>query len=98
MKKSEYVTKISTDLKMTKTDVEKVTNAFIKELINSLAKKDTVSITNLGTFTKITTKAFTYFSPVDGKKITTDGITKISFSSSKNLLKKLSGDSKNGNK
>ena len=85
MKKQEYVTKISQKLNLTKKNVIEVTDAFIEELITSLINQESVSITNLGTFKKNKTKPYTYFSPVDGSKMTTEGITKISFSMSKDL-------------
>ncbi|MDD3170995.1 MAG: HU family DNA-binding protein [Bacilli bacterium] len=89
MKKSIYVTKISQELNMTKKAVEEVTDAFINELIDSLVKENSVSITNFGTFKKIKTKPYDYFSPVDGKKMVTDGMIKISFSMSKDFSRKV---------
>ncbi|HKM30124.1 MAG TPA: HU family DNA-binding protein [Bacilli bacterium] len=90
MKKSEYVTKISQKLNLTKKNVAEVTDAFVEELILSLINKESVSITNLGTFNKTTSKPYSYFSPVDGKKMYTEGITRISFSMSKDLNNKVS--------
>lgn len=90
MKKSEYITKISQKLNLTKKNVIEVTDAFIEELILSLINNDSISITNLGTFNKTTSKPHSYFSPVDGKKMYTEGITRISFSMSKTLKNKVS--------
>ena len=90
MKKQEYVTKISEKLNMTKKDVERVTDEFIKELTLSLANKDSVSITNFGTFRKTIVESYTYFSPINGEKKTKSGVVKVSFSLSKELSSKLS--------
>lgn len=89
MKKQEYVTKISQKLNLTKKNVAEVTDAFIEELSLSLINQESVSITNLGTFKKSKTKPYAYFSPVDGSNMYTEGITKISFSMSKDLNSKV---------
>ncbi len=90
MKKSEYVTKISEKLHLTKKEVEMVTDEFINELIESICQKDTVSITNFGTFKKTILDSYTYFSPINGEKQTKKGVARISFTISKDLSKKLS--------
>ena len=85
MKKQEYVEKIRKKLNLTKKNVADVTDAFVEELISSLIEQESVSITNFGTFKKNKTKPYGYFSHVDGSKMYTKGITKISFSMSKDL-------------
>lgn len=91
MKKSEYIEKISKELNITKKEVELVTDAFIIELIETLKKKDLVTITNFGTFRKSIIRNYEFFSPVDGKKLSKD-IVKVTFSVSRELSKKLLGE------
>ena len=90
MKKKEYVTNISEKLNITKKEVELVTDAFIEELINSLNKKDMVTITNFGTFRKTIIQNYEFFSPIDGAKLKKD-IVKVTFSVSKELSNRLLG-------
>ena len=88
MKKEEYVTKISKELGLTKKDVNAVVDCFIKELTNSLIEKESVSITNFGTFKKEYIKAKNMFSPYDGSTIKND-YYRIHFSMSSSLSEKL---------
>lgn len=90
MKKQEYVTKISEKLNMTKKDVEAVTDEFIRELSETLNIKDSVSITNFGTFKKTIVKSYSYFSPINGEKKVKENMVKVTFSLSKELSNKLS--------
>lgn len=90
MKKQEYVTKISEKLKMTKKDVEAVTDEFIKVLCDTLDSKESVSITKFGTFKKTITKSYSYFSPINGEKKVKENMVKVTFSLSKDLSNRLS--------
>lgn len=91
MKKKEYVTKISEKLGYTKKEVEQITDAFILELINTIDKKELVTITNFGTFRKSIIKNYEFFSPINGERLKRD-IVKVTFSVSKELSKKLLGE------
>ena len=88
MKKEEYVNKISKELNLTKKDVTSVIDCFMKELIDSLVNKDSVSLTNFGTFKKEYIQAKNMFSPYDGSNIKND-YYRIHFSMSDSLSKKL---------
>lgn len=71
-------------------DVNQIIEKFINIIVSEIQVKEKVNITNFGTFKKTKSKAFEYFSPIDGSKVKTEGIFRISFSSSKELLKKVS--------
>lgn len=90
MKKQEYITRISERLNLTKKEVEQVTDEFLNELVFNLEKKDTVIITNFGTFKKTIIDSYEYFSPINGEKKVKHGVVKVTFSLSKELSKKLS--------
>ncbi len=91
MKKEEYISKISSNLHLTKKDVTAVVDAFINELIQSLIEKESVSITNFGTFKKEYIQAKNMFSPYDGSNIKND-YYRIHFSMSNYLSKKLKSE------
>lgn len=88
MKKEEYVAKISSELNMTKKDVALVVDAFVKEIINNIESKDSVTITNFGTFKKDHIKAKNMFSPIDGLNVRND-YYRIHFSMSESFSKRL---------
>lgn len=88
MKKEEYVSKISNELNMTKKDVALVIDAFIKELINNIELKDSITITNFGTFKKDHIKAKNMFSPIDGSNVRNE-YYRLHFSMSESLSKRL---------
>lgn len=90
MKKQEYITKISEKLNLTKKEVEQVTDEFLNELIFNLKEKDTVIITNFGTFKKTIIDSYEYFSPINGEKKVKHGVVKVTFSLSKELSRRLS--------
>jgi len=88
MKKEEYISKISKELSVTKKDVSAIIELFMKELIDNIVNKDSVSLTNFGTFKKEYIKAKNMFSPYDGSNIKND-YYRIHFSMSDSLSKKL---------
>ncbi len=90
MDKKVYLQKIKEKTGVSKKDIEFVIDEFIEEIKMNLIENKKASITNFGTFSLKTTKPYSYFSPIDGSKMTTAGINKIYFSSSKELLKKIS--------
>ena len=59
-----------------------------------MCEKDSVSLTNIGTFKKTVIKSYQYFSPINGEKKVKDKVIRINFSLSKQLSHKLveSGD------
>jgi len=89
MKKEEYLSLISQKTKLTKKDIDLVITEYLELVKEQLKANGKVSITNFGTFKKNVTKPFSYFSPIDGSSLETEGIVKISFSSSKQLLEKM---------
>lgn len=90
MNKEEYLEIIKKKTGITKKDIESVINEFLELLKTKLSTENKVNITNFGTFSVKVTKPFTLFSPLDGRKIKTSGIKKIFFSSSKELLNRIS--------
>ncbi|HEY8395213.1 MAG TPA: HU family DNA-binding protein [Bacilli bacterium] len=91
MGKKVYLDKIKAKTGIPKVECEQVLKEFFFILKEELAAKGRVNIHRFGTFTVKKTKPHAFFSPVDGKTIKTKGITKVYFSSSKELLKQLSG-------
>jgi DNA-binding protein HU-beta len=90
MNKEVYLQKIKEKTGVSKKDIELVIEEFLEEIKENLIENQKASITNFGTFSLRTTKPYSYFSPIDGSKMTTSGINKIYFSSSRELLKKIS--------
>lgn len=89
MKKNVYIPKIAKELNLTNKCVEAVTDAFVNELMSTLLESSKASITNFGTFRVCKTKPYAYFSPIDGSKMETTGITRVSFSMSKSFQKEI---------
>jgi len=89
MRKSDYLETINKKTGVSKKDIDSVVDLFLDLIVKEITDTGKSSITNIGTFKRIKTKSFTYFSPNDGSTINTKGITKISFTSSKDLLKKI---------
>lgn len=89
MNKEIYLQKIKEKTGVSKKDIELVIDEFLEEIKANLIGNKKASITNFGTFSLKTTKPYSYFSPIDGSKMTTAGINKVYFSSSKELLKKI---------
>lgn len=90
MKKVVYLQAIKEQTGISKKDIDQVIDSFFSLLTENLKNNHQATITNFGTFTLKPTKPYSYFSPVDGSTITTTGINKIYFSSSKALLKQVS--------
>ncbi|MGD9604528.1 MAG: HU family DNA-binding protein [Bacilli bacterium] len=90
MKKAVYLQAIKDQTGFPKKEIEQVIACYFSLLIENLKNNKKASITNFGTFNVKPTKPFSYFSPVDGSTLTTPGINKIYFSSSKALLKDIS--------
>lgn len=90
MRKSDYLETINKKTGISKKDIDTVVDLYLDLLVEKISETGKSSITNVGTFKRIKTKPYTYFSPNDGSTLTTEGITKISFTSSKELLKKIS--------
>ena len=93
MKKQEYVNKISENLNMTKKDVSKVIGAFLDEFCESIVLKDSVTITNVGTFKKEHVVAKNMFSPIDGASLQND-YYRVHFSMSESLSKRIKNNDK----
>jgi nucleoid DNA-binding protein len=91
MIREEYLEAIHQETGISKKDIDLVVKTFWKILKLKLKKQGRVNIVNFGTFTVRTTKPHILFSPVDGRSIKTSGIKRIYFSSSKNLLRIISG-------
>ncbi|HHX80872.1 MAG TPA: HU family DNA-binding protein [Acholeplasmataceae bacterium] len=91
MKKKFYLEEIKARTGISKIVSEKVLEEFFKILKSELQAKGKVNLHKFGTFTAKKTKPHSFFSPVDGKTIKTKGITKVYFSSSKDLLNMLTG-------
>lgn len=89
MRKSDYLETINKITGISKKDIDTVVDLYLDLIVEEISLTGKSSITNIGTFKRIKTKPFTYFSPNDGRTLTTEGITKISFTSSKDLLKKI---------
>ncbi|HNZ50653.1 MAG TPA: HU family DNA-binding protein [Bacilli bacterium] len=89
MKRAIYLEAIKQQTGLTKKAIDQVIDCYFTILTTTLKTNQKASITNFGTFTLKPTKPFTYFSPVDGSTLSTLGINKIYFSSSKALLKKV---------
>ncbi|HHZ11696.1 MAG TPA: hypothetical protein GYA05_03165 [Acholeplasmataceae bacterium] len=92
MEKKIFLEKIKAKTGIPKVHCEKVVNEFLSVLKEELACRGKMNISGFGTFSVKKTKPHSFFSPVDGRTIKTQGITKIYFSASKQLLKQLSGD------
>ena len=92
MKKKIYVDSISKQLGLSKKNVQSVVDQFVEELTEELVSEGKASITNFGTFKKKITKPFEFFSPQDGAKMSTNGMTKVNFTSSRMLLSRLRDD------
>lgn len=92
MDKKLYLEKIKEKTGITKMHCERVLREFFSLLKEELARQGRANIHGFGTFTVKKTKPHSFFSPVDGRTIKTQGITKIYFSASKQLLKQVSGD------
>lgn len=92
MNKEEYLEQIKTQTGLAKKDIEAVIETFLEILKQKLVKEQKASITNFGTFRVVTTKPYEFFSPVDGRKMKTKGISKVFFTSSKELKNRISGD------
>lgn len=90
MKREIYLEKISQKTGITKKDIDLVVKEFLNELVEVLVEHKKCSITNVGTLKVTKTRPFSYFSPKDGSNLTTDGVIKVSFKISRNLLEKLS--------
>ena len=84
MRKADYLETINKETNVSKKDIDAVVDLFLELIVEEIKETGKSSITNIGTFKRIKTKPFTYFSPNDGSTITT-----ISFTSSKDLLKKI---------
>lgn len=89
MVKDNYLNVIKDRTGINKKDIDLVINEYFEILKSQLATNQKVTITNFGSFNVKTTKPHEFFSPVDGHKIKTKGITKIYFTSSKDLLNKV---------
>lgn len=89
MVKDNYLNIIKERTGINKKDIDLVINEYFEILKSQLEQNQKVSITNFGSFTVKITKPHEFFSPVDGRKIKTRGITKIYFTSSKDLLNKV---------
>ncbi|MDD3106757.1 MAG: HU family DNA-binding protein [Bacilli bacterium] len=87
MKKDIYLQAIKDKTGFAKKDIDLIIDTYFELLKEQLNESQTASITNFGTFHIKTTKPYTYFSPVDGSTLSTKGIQKIYFTSSKALLK-----------
>lgn len=89
MRKSDYLETINKKTGISKKDIDTIVDLYLDLIVEEINDTGKSSITNIGTFKRIKTKPFTYFSPNDGSTLTTKGITKISFTSSKDLLKNI---------
>lgn len=89
MKKNEYVARISEKLNIPKSTVQKITDEFISEMINAIASKDKISISNFGSFQKNLIQPKNQFSPIDGSNTKRSSYYRITFTCSENLIKKL---------
>lgn len=69
MNKAELIEKLSKDVALTKADTERVLDAFIETVRNSVKKGDEVKLVGFGTFTKSKRKARTGRNPQTGKAI-----------------------------
>jgi nucleoid DNA-binding protein len=90
MKKEIYLEKIKERTGVPKKTCDLILKEFLFILKEELAQTGKANIVNFGTFAVKKTKPHSFFSPVDGRTIKTTGITKVYFSSSKELLKILS--------
>lgn len=89
MRKEVYLELIKEKTGVDKKYIDLVINEYLEILKDQIITNRKASITNFGTFNLKTTKPHTFFSPVDGKSITTKGIHKLYFSMSKDFINKL---------
>lgn len=89
MKKEIYLDKIKEKTGIDKKYIDIIIKEYLELLKQELISNKKISITNFGTFSLITTKPHTIFSPIDGSKINTAGINKIYFKMSKDFQNKL---------
>lgn len=69
MNKAELIEKLSKDATLTKADTERVIDAFIETVRQSVKKGEEVKLVGFGTFTKSKRKARTGRNPQTGKAI-----------------------------
>ena len=92
MKKEEYLENIANKCGTTKVLCEKVIEAYLEELKNSIKAKEHVNITNFGVFNKTLIKPKVMYSPTDGKTLKVDGYYRITFTCSKKFIEELKGE------
>lgn len=89
MIKKEYTKKISEKLNVPIYVVQNVIDMFIEELSNEISNNDKVNIGSFGTFQKTLIKAKNQFSPIDGSTLSNNSYYRITFTCSKELIKRL---------
>lgn len=86
MTKTELIEQMAQEAGVTKTDAEKVLNAFIDGVTKTLKKKDgKVTLVGFGTFSKVHRKARTGRNPQTGEAIKIKASTAVKFKASKKL-------------
>lgn len=93
MNKNDFVAKIATETKATKTATEEFVKAYNEVLTDALANGDGLTLVGFGTYKVSATKARKGRNPQTGKEINIPAGKRVSFSAGKTLKEKVNGKS-----